>query len=95
MGTDENGTRTPASIQMRNCCSKLEHTAEAWPEEAQQPSTVDMIPKHGLTSARFGRLTFRWGSGGRRGAPILLAAPAPGGLGTIVGEAVDGRAVPG
>lgn len=43
-----------------------------------------MRPRQGLISALFGRLTFRWGSGGNRGAPILFAAPVPGGFGTIV-----------
>jgi hypothetical protein len=57
-----------------------------------------MMPRQGFISALFGRLTFRWGSGGRRGAPILLEAPRPEGLGTIaiaIAELRDGRLMEG
>jgi hypothetical protein len=77
-------SRTPLSMQTLNCCSIFTQAAAAWPEEAQQPRTVDMMPRHGFISALFGRLTLRWGSGGRRGAPTLFAAPRPDGFGTIV-----------
>jgi hypothetical protein len=79
------GTKlTPLSMQMRNCCSMVAQAAAACPDEAQHPSTVDMMPRHGFISALFGRLTLRLGSGGNRGAPILFTAPTPDGFGTIV-----------
>lgn len=75
---------TFASIHILNCCSKPEQACADCPELAQQPNTEDMTPKQGFSSGLFGRLTLRCGSGGNRPAPILFAAPLPGGLRTIL-----------
>jgi len=72
-----------ASIQARNDCSRAAQPAPACPEDAQHPNTEDMRPRQGFACIWFGRLTFNRGSGGSRGALILLTALEPGGLGTM------------
>lgn len=80
----DDDAHTGLSIQMRSCCSKSAHAECPCPLDAQQPRTEDIISKHGFSAALFGLLTFRRGNGGSRGAPGLLKAAEPGGLGTIV-----------
>lgn len=58
--------------------------AAAWPEEAQQPSMDDMIPRQGSVSGLFGLRTRSFGTGGRRGAVLRRALPFGGGISSPV-----------
>lgn len=74
--------RTFTSIQALSCSSNARHPSALCPDDAQHPSTDDMIPMQGFASAWFGRRTFNDGSGGSRGATLTLGPPL--GLGGIV-----------
>lgn len=87
---------TGASIQALSCFSSAIHPAAVNPDDAQQPSTDDMIPMQGFDCGLLGRRIRSLGRGGRRG-PILLAGIVVlrgvrlGGMETSLGEIVRMR----
>lgn len=51
--------------------SSSAHPVTEYPEDAQHPSTEDIIPTHGFVSALLARRTRSLGKGGRRGAVVM------------------------
>lgn len=52
--------------------SSSAHPVTEYPDDAQHPSTEDIIPTHGFVSALLARRTRSLGKGGRRGAVVIV-----------------------
>lgn len=52
--------------------SSSAHPVTEYPDDAQHPSTDDIIPTHGFVSALLARRTRSLGKGGRRGAVVIV-----------------------
>lgn len=52
--------------------SSSAHPVTEYPDDAQHPSTEDIIPTHGFVSALLARRTRSLGKGGRRGAVVVV-----------------------
>lgn len=52
--------------------SSSAHPVTEYPDDAQHPSTEDIIPTHAFVSALLARRTRSLGKGGRRGAVVIV-----------------------
>lgn len=70
--TKKEGKPTGTSMHSLKDFSSSAHPVTEYPDDAQHPSTEDIIPTHGFVSALLARRTRSLGKGGRRGAVVIV-----------------------
>ena len=72
--------RMPSILYAESAFSSANKVVLRQQQEANVPSTDDMIPTHGFASGLFGRRTRNLGSGGSRGVVATLGVVLGGGM---------------